>query len=415
MFKKKNKNYFHHFKKWIKKFFHREEQPSFNMVEVTVVIVISILFGIIVGCILTYGKGVAKGTEDKYAKELLSTYETIVDNYYGGADKEEIVNAAIDGMVNSLGDQHSYYMDDTETFDFNQRVNGKYIGIGATVSYTEENGNTVIEIFKDSPADKAGLKVGDRILEVGDTDVSSYTLSELSALLVGDEGTKVRVVVQRGDSKKTFMITRGEVVITSVNSKLLDVSGKNVGYIDIDIFAANTYSQFKKNLNALEKEDIKGLIIDVRDNTGGHLSQVNKILSLFFDKKTVLYQIETKDNLENVYAEGKDKREYDVVVLINCASASASEILASSFQNNYKNATIVGLQSYGKGTIQNAIQLTTGASLKYTTQRWLTSEGEWLNEVGVVPDESINIEDDYYEVAGNGDTQFKRALEILSK
>ena len=157
------------------------------------------------------------------------------------------------------------------------------------------------------------------------------------------------------------------------------------------------------------------MIIDVRDNTGGHLSQVNKILSLFFDKKTVLYQIETKNNLENVYAEGKDKREYDVVVLINCASASASEILASSFQNNYKNATIVGLQSYGKGTIQNAIQLTTGASLKYTTQRWLTSEGEWLNEVGVVPDESINIEDDYYEVAGNGDTQFKRALEILSK
>lgn len=415
MFKKKNKNYFHHFKKWIKKFFHREEQPSFNMVEVTVVIVISILFGIIVGCILTYGKGVAKGTEDKYAKELLLTYETIVDNYYGGADKEEIVNAAIDGMVNSLGDQHSYYMDDTETFDFNQRVNGKYIGIGATVSYTKENGNTVIEIFKDSPADKAGLKVGDRILEVGDTDVSSYTLSELSALLVGDEGTKVRVVVQREDSKKTFMITRGEVVITSVNSKLLDVSGKNVGYIDIDIFAANTYSQFKKSLKALEKENIKGLIIDVRDNTGGHLSQVNKILSLFFDKKTILYQIETKDSLENVYAEGKDKREYDVVVLINCASASASEILASSFQNNYKNATIVGLQSYGKGTIQNAIQLTTGASLKYTTQRWLTSEGEWLNEVGVVPDESINIEDDYYEVTGNGDTQFKRALEILSK
>lgn len=415
MFKKKNKSYFHRFKKWIKKLLHREEQPSFYMVEVTVVIVISILFGIIVGCILTYGKGLAKGTEDKYAKELLATYETIVDNYYGGADKEEIVNAAIDGMVNSLGDQHSYYMDDTETFDFNQRVNGKYIGIGATVSYTEENGNTVIEIFEDSPADKAGLKVGDRILEVGDTDVSSYTLSELSALLVGDEGTKIRVVVQREDSKKTFMITRGEVVITSVNSKLLDVSGKNIGYIDIDIFAANTYSQFKKSLKALEKENINGLIIDVRDNTGGHLSQVNKILSLFFDKKTVLYQIETKDSLENVYAEGKDKRKYDVVVLINCASASASEILASSFQNNYKNATIVGLQSYGKGTIQNAIQLTTGASLKYTTQRWLTSEGEWLNGVGVVPDESINIEDDFYEVAGNGDTQFERALEILSK
>lgn len=413
-FKKKKKSYFSKSKKWIKNIFHPEENPSFNTVEVTVVIIISILFGIIVGCILTYGKGLAGSGDNKYTEELVNTYESIIDNYYNDVTEEDLLNAAIDGMVGSLGDVHSYYMDSSETVNFNQSVDGSYVGIGATISFAE-TGNTIIDIFEDSPAEKAGLEIDDIIVEVDDKDVSCASIDDLSSLLVGDKGTDVKIKVKRGEDEKTFLLTRELVVIPSVSSKVVESENKNIGFIDIDNFAANTYSQFKKHLEALEKEKIEGLIIDVRGNLGGHLNQVDKILSMFFDKKTVLYQIETKEKTEKIYSNSKETRNYEIVVLIDGSSASASEILASSFQDNYKKSTIVGTKSYGKGTIQNAIQLSTGASLKYTSQKWLTSKGEWIDGIGVIPDEVVEIENDYYSVAGEYDLQYEKALEILSE
>ncbi len=412
--KNKRKNYFNRLKKKIKNVFHSEEKASFNTVEVIVVIIISILFGVIVGCILTYGKGLVVGTDDKYVEELVNTYDTILENSFNDVTEEELLNAAIDGMVGALGDEYSYYMNESETTDFNQQIDGSYIGIGATIIFSD-TGNSIIDIFKDSPAEIAGLEVGDIIIGVDDKDVSNYSSSELSDLLIGTKGTDVKVKVKRGSEEKTYSLTRDVVVIPSVSSKIVSVDNKNIGYIDIDNFAANTYYQFKDHLTSLEKNDIDGLIIDVRDNLGGHLNQVNKILSLFFNKKTVLYQIETKSGVENIYSSSKETRNYDVVVLINSGSASASEILASSFKDNYKKATVVGVTSYGKGTIQSAIQLSTGSSLKYTSQKWLTSKGEWLNGVGVVPDEFVEIEDSYYSVASDSDSQYQKALEILSK
>lgn len=413
-FKKKGKGYIKKMKKKLNNIIHPKENPSFNTIEVTIVIVIAILFGFIVGCILTYGRGFSRTEENKYAKELLDTYYAISENYYDDVSEADLVNSAISGMVLSLGDQHSYYMDASDTISFNQRVDGSYVGIGATISYIE-NCNTVVEIFDNSPASKAGLEVGDIIIGINDIDVSGYQLIGLSDLLVGDKGSKVQIKVKRGNEEKSFTLTRNTVVISSVNSKLVEVGNKNIGYINVDTFAANTYSQFQKHLKSLEKKKLDGLIIDVRDNTGGHLSQANNILSLFFDKKTVLYQIGTKDSTKKVYSGNKEKREYDVVVLINQGSASASEILASSFQDNYKNATIVGVTSYGKGTIQNAITLSTGASLKFTTEKWLTAKGRWLEGVGVVPDVEVQMDYADYEKTGDTDLQFHKALEILSK
>lgn len=410
----KNKNKFTKLKKKIKSVFNYDDGSSFNMLEVTVVIVISILFGIIVGCILTYSKGYAEKVDDKYIKELVNTYDTLLENYYDSITEKDLMNAAIDGMVSSLDDAHSYYMDPTETIDFNQRVDGSYIGIGATISFSEDS-NSIIEIFDDSPAANAGLKVGDKLISIDDKDVSNADISTLSNLLMGESGTKVKVKVLREEKEKTFTLTRGIVIIPSVSSKVVVENDKKIGFIDIDNFAANTYYQFKDHLTKLEKNKIDGLIIDVRDNTGGHLTQVNKILSMFFDKKTLLYQIETKNGVENIYATGKDERKYDVVVLINYSSASASEILASAFQDNYKNATVVGTKSYGKGTIQSAIRLSTGASLKYTSQKWLTSKGAWLDNKGVVPDVEVKIEDPNYSVTGEKDLQYLKAIEILKK
>lgn len=408
---KRKNNFFSKMKKRFKNLFHLEDKSLFNIPEIVVVIVISTLFGTIVGCILTYGRGIAAGLDNKYVKELINTYDTIVENYYGNISEADLLNAAVDGMVDVLGDQYSYYMNKSETSDFNQTLDGSYVGIGATIQFSE-TGNKVIELFENSPAEKAGLKVGDIIIGVNGVGVSGYSASELSNLLVGDNGTTVELKVKRGEEVKDFSFMRGIVTIPSVSSKVIE---DKIGYIDIDNFAANTYYQFKDHLTKLEKNKIDGLIIDVRDNTGGHLTQVNKILSMFFDKKTLLYQIETKNGVENIYATGKDERKYDVVVLINYSSASASEILASAFQDNYKNATVVGTKSYGKGTIQSAIRLSTGASLKYTSQKWLTSKGAWLDNKGVVPDVEVKIEDPNYSVTGEKDLQYLKAIEILKK
>ena len=408
---KRKNNFFSKMKKRFKNLFHLEDKSLFNIPEIVVVIVISTLFGTIVGCILTYGRGIAAGLDNKYVKELINTYDTIVENYYGNISEADLLNAAVDGMVDVLGDQYSYYMNKSETSDFNQTLDGSYVGIGATIQFSE-TGNKIIELFENSPAEKAGLKVGDIIIGVNGVGVSGYSASELSNLLVGDNGTTVELKVKRGEEVKDFSFMRGIVTIPSVSSKVIE---DKIGYIDIDNFAANTYYQFKDHLTKLEKNKIDGLIIDVRDNTGGHLTQVNKILSMFFDKKALLYQIETKNGVENIYATGKDERKYDVVVLINYSSASASEILASAFQDNYKNATVVGTKSYGKGTIQSAIRLSTGASLKYTSQKWLTSKGAWLDNKGVVPDVEVKIEDPNYSVTGEKDLQYLKAIEILKK
>ena len=412
-FKRKN-IFLSRIKKRIKRLFHLEEKSLFNIPEIVVVVVISTLFGVIVGCILTYGRGIAAGLDNKYVKELINTYNAIIENYYGNISEADLLNAAVDGMVDVLGDQYSYYMNKNETADFNQTLDGSYIGIGATIKFSD-SGNEIIELFENSPADKAGLKVGDIIIGVNGVGVSGYSANELSNLLVGENGTSVDIKVKRGEEVKEFSFMRGIVTIPSVSSKVVEDKDIKIGYIDIDNFAANTYYQFKDHLTKLEKNKIGSLIIDVRDNTGGHLTQVNKILSMFFDKKTLLYQIETKNGVENVYSTGKDERNYEVVVLINYGSASASEILASAFQDNYKNSTIVGMKSYGKGTIQSAIRLSTGASLKYTSQKWLTSKGVWLDNKGVVPDIEVKIEDPNYLVTDEKDLQYLKAIEILKK
>ena len=179
-------------------------------------------------------------------------------------------------------------------------------------------------------------------------------------------------------------------------------------YIQITNFASNTYKQFNKKLKELEKDNIDSLIIDVRGNTGGHLSVVTEILDLFFDKDTVLYQIQDKKSTAKYSAKRSDKREYPIVVLTNHGSASASEILASCFKESYKDATIVGTTTYGKGTVQKTGSLSDGSSYKFTTQKWLTSKGKWINEKGVTPDVEVELGDNLDE-----DLQINEAIKIL--
>lgn len=400
----------------IKKSFRRENYNAFTIPEVILLLIISCVFGVVMGCILTYSKSFDMVNVTKDEAELLAAYEKIRDNYYEDLSEDNLVGSAIDGMINSLEDPYSYYLNESDTSSFNQRLNGTYIGIGVTILHDDNNENQVVEIVDGSPAKKAGLKVGDIFLSIDGNNVRNLSLPEVSSFMRGSVGDKHSFVLLRDDNEVKVNVVLGEVILSSVSSKIIEGNNKNVGYINISTFAANTYTQFNKNLKSLEKEKIDSLIVDVRGNPGGHLSQVQDILSLFFDKKTVLYRIENKGKVEKVYATTKDKRKYDVVVLIDSESASASEILASCFKENYKNATIIGTTSYGKGTVQKTYELSNGSSLKYTAEKWLTSKGKWINGIGVEPDIKVELPEEYYNNGcDENDLQLQKALEVLTK
>lgn len=393
-----------------------EGNSGFNTIEVVIIIIIAVLFGIVVGSILTYSRNNVITTSEvsKELEEFVATYENIVDNYYDKVDKEELLNSAVAGMVNSLDDPYSVFMDSTQTGDFDETVDGNYIGIGATIA-AGESGNYVISMFSNSPAKKAGLKVGDIIKKANGKDVSTMSLNDLTKKIKGKNGTKLEITVLRDEKEVTVKITRGSVDIPSVSSKIIDGDNWKIGYIAIDTFASNTYKQFRNKLIKLENKNIQSLIIDVRCNPGGHLNQVTKILELFMNKKKVLYQIEVKGKTQKVYSTTKESRDYEIAIIIDSGSASASEILAAAFKDSYPKSHIVGVNSYGKGTVQNSYKLSTGASIKYTTEKWLTPKGKWINDLGVTPTETVELSEEYFNnPTEDTDNQLQKAISILN-
>lgn len=413
--KKKLSTFFKKTKKKLnfKKIFSKNKEDGFNIFEVVVIIFISVLFGIIVGCIIaTSDLGLVGREASEELQEVISTYTNIVDEYYEDVDEKELMNAAISGMVSVLDDPYSTYLDSSQTYNFNQSVDGSYTGLGITITWTDGD-CTITEVVKDSPAEKAGLKVDDLIVAVDKNDITKSTLEEISQLLTGKKGTKVNLEVVREGERLEFTVERATIEIQSVFSSVKD---NNIGYIKIDNFASNTFKQFEKELKKLEKKKIESLIIDVRCNTGGRLNQVNDILDMFLGKNVEIYRIETKGKQKKIYTTDKDTRNYPVVILVDEGSASASEILASAFHDKYKKATIVGVTTYGKGSIQKAVELPGGSSLKYTTQRWLTSKGKSLQDKGLTPDVVIEQSKDYYDnPTDENDAQLQKALEVLNK
>lgn len=408
----KMKKLLHHIKVGVKAF-KDDYNNTFNTAEVVMIIFISIFFGAIIGCLLTYNRTYLNA--DSKTRELISAYQTIKDNYYTDLSDEDLVNAAVSGMASILDDPNSYYMGEEDTLDFNQRLDGSFEGIGISIYHTDL-GNVVFEVYKNSPAAKAGIKANDRITQIDGKDVSNISLEDLTGLIRKKGKNKIKIKVIRDDKEMEFVVARGRVELTSVTNKIVEGENRKIGYINISIFAANTYEQFRKSLKSLEKQEIDSLIIDVRDNPGGHLGQAEDILSLFFDKKTVLYQLDTKGKIENKYASTSEKRSYDVVILVNEGTASASEILASCFKDNYKKAKLVGTTTYGKGTIQNALELSTGSTIKYTIQKWRTSRGEWINEVGIKPDIEVTQSEEYFNCyCDEEDDQLQKALDLLTK
>lgn len=392
----------------------KKNKTKFTLMEVLIIILISVAIGSVLGASIVYKK--EKVVVSKVPPELESFVETcdsIINNYYKKINKKELIEKAIEGMVNSLDDPYTNYMDKRMTKEFNQIVAGKYKGIGITVQVNDDN-LEVIDIFKNSPASKK-LKKKDKIIEVNGKKVTSKNANKLLEIIKKKAKNEITLKILRNGKEKNIKIKTDTVNLPSVTSKIIEREDKRIGYIYINIFASNTYAQFKQKLENLEAKKIDSLIIDVRENSGGYLDQVTKILELFMDKKKILYQIQSKKSIAKVHSSTDTKREYQIVVIMDHGSASASEILASAIKESYK-GSVVGVNSYGKGTVQNAYSLNDGTSLKYTTQKWLTPKGNWINGKGVEPNIKVKLSEEYLEdPTDENDNQLQEAINLLLK
>lgn len=389
----------------------------YTVKEVIVIMLFSLGIGFLIcfGCVcLLTGKNYLAINKD--LDKVVDTYYAIVDNYYGKVDKKELVEGAIEGMLSRVGDSYTSYSTVEDTTEFNETITGNYEGIGCQIAtYAEENKTVVTTVFEDSPAEKAGLKVGDIIKKVDDVDYTDKTSEDIADKVKDSGKEKVKFTIDRDGKEKEITINISKVEIPYVSSEIYDQNNKKIGYIAISLFSGNSYKQFKNKLEKLEKENIDGLVIDVRNNQGGYLSSVTNISNLFLEKGSTIYQLEDSKGKIKKKDTTKEKRNYKVAVLINEESASASEILASAIKESY-NGYVVGVNSFGKGTVQQTKKLLDGSMIKYTTQKWLTPKGNSINGEGVTPTNIVVLSEKYFDnPSPENDNQLEEALELVSK
>lgn len=389
------------------------DKNRFNSAELILIIIMSLLLGLIVGEIIFSNK-CADSKVINNENEMQKVYNTLLKDYYGKIDKDKLSEAAIQGMMQYLEDQYSVYYNEEESEDFNLRLNGTFTGIGLEVTQDSDNNIVVANVFDESPASKAGIKAKDIITKVNNETTKGKKLKEVTDKIKSLKG-KFTITIKQGTEEKTVTLSTGTIAIPSVTSKIINENNKKIGYIYISIFALNTDEQFKKELQKLEKQNIDSLIIDVRSNTGGHLKSVKQIASNFLNKDQVICQIKSKDKTEKIYSTENNNRKYKIAVLINNGSASGSEVLAAALNEEY-GAELIGVTTYGKGTVQKVMNLSNGSMVKYTAETWLTSKGNSIDKTGIKPTIEVKIDDKYLETGKDkDDNQLQKAIETLSK
>lgn len=358
-------------------------------------------------------------TEVSYSKtkkgfdSLYETYDTIMSEYYKDVDSNKLIEGAINGMLESLDDEHTMYFDKKSKEEFDSELSGNYYGIGAQIQLTSDETIKITKVFDDSPAKKAGLKEEDVFVSVDGSSVKGKSATEVANMLKSDSVKTSTIVVKRNDKELTFKVTKENITLFSVSSEMLDNNGKNVGYLSVSIFGQKTYSQFKDALTKLEKQDMDSLIIDLRGNTGGYLSTVTNMLEEFIDKGNVIYQIQSSSGVKQYKTVKASEKKYKIVVLIDGGSASASEIMSAAMKEVY-GATLVGQTTYGKGTVQTTKDLSNGSMIKYTIEKWLTPSGKNIDKEGIKPDYEVELGDSYKNnPTKENDAQLQKALDLL--
>lgn len=351
--------------------------------------------------------------------DKLQFLDRLIDNYYLEDTKNvEFTDGIYKGFIASLGDPYSTYYTAEEYKAMTESSSGVYAGIGASVSQDAKTGIiTIVKPFKDGPAYKAGMLPGDILYKVNGEEVTGVDLTQVVTKLKGEAGTTVKVSVKREnkDDPINFTITRKKIEVPTIEYKMLD---NKIGYIAITEFDAITVSQFDSAVDALEKNGMKGLVLDVRNNPGGLLDAVVKMLDRLLPKGLLVYTEDKNDVKEEEFAKDNTKVTVPMAVLINGNSASASEIFAGALQD-YKVAKIIGTTSFGKGIVQKVIPISDGTAVKLTISKYYTPKGRNIHGKGIAPDITIDLTEAMKKevtVPIDKDNQLQRAIkEVKSK
>lgn len=347
---------------------------------------------------------------EKY-ETLFEVREDLITLYDGELDDKVMLEGAIKGMVNSLGDPYTVYMNSEEYAELMSSMSGSFKGIGVYIA-AKDNKVVVQSTIEDSPAEKAGIKANDVIFSVDGEEVGGDTDKAVS-LITGEEIKEVKLVLLRNEEKIEIAVTRGEVKNVSVTGEMLD---SNIGYIRLSSFGENAYEDFNNKLVEFKNQGMKALVFDLRSNGGGLLNQATKIASEFIPEgKIITYTIDKYGNRDNISSIGGEAQDIPVVILTDGFTASASEVVTGALKD-YGRATIVGTNTYGKGVVQIPFELESGeGGLKVTISKYYTPNGKNINKVGIAPDYEVELTEDAFEKEYNKskDPQVQKALEVL--
>lgn len=352
--------------------------------------------------------------KDSVKKKMGELADLIDQYYYEGVDTDAVAEGIYMGMLSGLGDPYSNYFTAEEYSSFNESTTGIYYGIGVVLQQNAETkAVTALHVYPGTPAEEAGVKDGDMIVKIDDTEVNGQELTELVTMIKGEEGTKVHLRLAR-EGKKDYVETdveRRQIAVPTVQYQMLE---GDVGFIQITEFSESTMEQFEEALASLQGEGMKSMIVDLRDNPGGVLQTVCEMLDKLLPKGLIVYT-EDKYGSRSNYESDEACMDIPMAVLINGNSASASEIFAGAVKD-YKYGTLIGTKTFGKGIVQTIIPLSDGSAVKVTMAKYFTPKGNYIHGVGIEPDieleyKYLGVEDETYDPMH--DNQVQKALEVL--
>ncbi len=347
-------------------------------------------------------------------KPIADVINLIENKYVKDVEYEKLIEGAIKGLVSSLEDPYSNFMNGPEFQDFINAIDGSFGGVGMVLSVDEDSGDIiVVSPIEETPAQKAGILPRDIIVKVNEVNVVGKSLDDTVKLLRGEKGTKVTVYARRQDKEKIlkFELIRDDIRVTTVDYNIMD---DDIGYIKVTSFDSQTHAEFKSALESLERQDVKGLILDLRNNPGGSLFESVKIANELLGKGLIVYtEDRNKNRLEEYYSDD-DKISVPLAVLINENSASASEIVAGAVQD-HKAGILIGTKTFGKGSVQEIEPFENGAGMKLTIAQYYIPSGRSIDGIGIKPDIEVKLDVGInpFDVPKEKDLQLLKAIEVV--
>lgn len=340
---------------------------------------------LIVGCIGVGRRLAGLAGNASMEGKVKAIRSMIQEVYIGKVDEKTLQESMLKGYVAGLGDPYSSYFTKEETKEFNEMTSGEFSGVGAILNMNKDTQEVeLVKIYKGYPADKAGLKAGDVVIKVDDTDVTGMTLQEVVSMIKGEKGTEVKITVIRGEGEEELTVTavRDTVQVQTVDYRMLE---NQIGYIQVTEFDAVTAEQYQKAMDDLTQQGMTGLVVDLRGNPGGSLDTVCQMLDTMLPEGLIVYMEDKSGARTEETSDAEHQFTKPLAVLVDGNSASASEIFAGAIQD-YGIGKIVGTQTYGKGVVQQIFELKDGSSVKLTIAEYFTPKGRNINGKGITPD-----------------------------